>query len=74
MVRRPSLAGPSPIRATVLANLLEDIRFAARVLTKSPLLAVVVALCIAIGTGAVTTIVSVMNALILEPVSGARDG
>jgi len=63
----------SRIQRPVLSTLLEDLRFAARVLAKSPLLTVVVALCIAIGTGAVTTIVSVMNALILEPVSGTRD-
>ena len=73
MVRRPPLACASPILGPVFANLLDDIRFAARVLTKSPLLTIVVALCIAIGTGAVTTIVSVMNALILEPVSGTTD-
>jgi hypothetical protein len=50
-----------------------DVRFALRTLRHSPLFAVVAVLCISLGAGAVTTIFSVMNALVLQPLSGAVD-
>ena len=50
-----------------------DIRYAARSLRKQPLFTVVAIAVIAIGTGAVTTIASAINAMILRPLPGATD-
>ena len=50
-----------------------DVRYAARSLRKQPLFTLVAILVIAIGTGAVTTIASAINAMILRPIPGATD-
>jgi predicted permease len=50
-----------------------DLRYAARVLRKSPVFAIVTIFVIALGTGAVTTIFSATNAMLLRPLPGARD-
>jgi predicted permease len=50
-----------------------DIRYAARTLRKQPLFTLVAITVIAIGTGAVTTIASAINAMILRPIPGAAD-
>ena len=44
-------------------SLLQDLRFSARTLLKSPGFAVISVLCVAIGIGANTTIFSVANAI-----------
>src|SRR4029079_11152586 len=55
----------------MLETLMADLRFAGRMLRKSPVFTIVSVLCIAIGSGAVTTIFSAMNALVLRPLPGA---
>ena len=54
-----------------LETLVSDLRFAFRMLRKSPLFTVVAVLAIALGTGAVTTIFSAMNAVLFQPLPGA---
>lgn len=61
-------------REPLLETLRSDLRLAGRMLRKSPLFALVAVTCIALGSGAVTTIISTMNALVLRPLPGAADG
>jgi predicted permease len=56
-----------------LGILSADVRFAARMLRKSPVFTLVVVLVITLGSGAVTTIFSVMNALVLRPLPGVAE-
>ena len=53
--------------------LLADVRFAGRMLRKSPVFTVVVVFVISLGSGAVTTIFSGMNAVVLRPLPGIAD-
>lgn len=51
----------------VLTTSLSDLRFAARVLRKSPVFTAVVVLVVSLGSGALTTLFSALNALVLRP-------
>jgi predicted permease len=56
-----------------MRHLIDDVRYGARMLRKSPVFAAVAVLVITVGTGAVTTIFSAANAIALRPIPGARD-
>lgn len=51
-----------------------DLRYSVRMLRKNPLFALVTIVVIALGTGAVTTIFSATNSLLLRPLPGVTDG
>lgn len=55
-------------------NFVSDLHFALRMLRKSPVFTIVAVLAISIGSGAVTTIFSAMNAIVLAPLPGTADG
>jgi predicted permease len=57
----------------VVGTAVADLRFAGRMLRKSPVFTVVVIFVISLGSGAVTTIFSAMNALVLRPIPGVGD-
>lgn len=75
---RPAFAllppAPPPRRDGMLTTLATDLRFAIRMLRKSPVFTLVAVLVISLGTGAVTTIYSAMNALVLRPLPGVTRG
>jgi putative ABC transport system permease protein len=54
----------------VLADLRQDVRYAARLLRRNPLFALTAALVLAIGIGATTTIFTVANGLLLRAPAG----
>jgi predicted permease len=54
----------------MLQAMLQDARYATRMLKKNPLFTIIAVLVVGLGTGAVSTIYSVANAAILRPVPG----
>lgn len=59
-------------RERMLHSFTSDVRLALRMLRKNPAFTVIAVLVIAIGSGAVTTIFSAMNALVLRPLPGTH--
>ncbi|MBA2604678.1 MAG: ABC transporter permease [Acidobacteria bacterium] len=57
----------------VVDSLAADLRVAGRTLRKSPVFTLVVVFVVSLGSGAVTTIFSAMNALLLRPPPGLTD-
>jgi predicted permease len=55
-------------------HLVQDLRFAGRLLRRDPLLVMAAALSLAIGIGASTTVFTVANTLLLRPPDGMQDG
>jgi predicted permease len=58
----------------LLQALASDLRYAGRMLRKSPVFTLVAVLIVALGTGAVTTIYSAMSAIVLRPLPGVTNG
>jgi predicted permease len=57
----------------MLQAFLQDFRFAVRMLRKSPVFTVIAVVVITLGTGAVTTIFSMANAISLRPLPGVSN-
>ena len=57
----------------MLQTLLRDLRFAVRMLRKTPVFTVIAVFVITLGTGAVTTIFSAANAIALRPLPGVSN-
>ncbi len=54
----------------LVATFLSDLRYGARMLRRSPVFTIVVVVVVSLGSGALTTVFSAMNALVLRPVPG----
>jgi predicted permease len=57
----------------VFQTIFRDLRFAVRMLQKTPVFTVVAVLVITLGTGAVTTIFSAANGIALRPIAGVSN-
>ena len=64
------LTGIHVHEANMLEAILQDARYAVRILKKNALFTAIAVLVVALGTGAVSTIYSVANAVILRPIPG----
>ncbi len=67
-------APPTPNGDTMLQALIYDLRFTGRMLRKNPVITAVAVIIIALGTGAVSTIFSVANAIVLRPLPAVSNG
>ncbi|MGH7656071.1 MAG: ADOP family duplicated permease [Gemmatimonadaceae bacterium] len=56
-----------------LESFFTDLRYAGRMLRKSPVFSVITILVVSLGTGAVTTIFSATNAMLLRPLPGVAN-
>ena len=57
----------------MLHSFLQDVRYAVRMLRKSPVFTAIAVVVITLGTGAVTTIFSMANAIALRPLPGVSN-
>jgi predicted permease len=77
LLERRASRHPAPKRQGLLEMLgtfVSDLRYGLRQLRKAPVFALVAVLVISLGSGAVTTIFSAMNALVLRTLPGSTDG
>ena len=58
----------------MLSAIAADLLFATRLFRRSPAFTAISILCIALGSGAVTTIYSAVNSIVLRPLPGVTDG
>ena len=61
-------------RASLLEDLWRDLRYTARTMRKSPMFVVFVVFTLALGIGANTTVFTVINTLVLNPLPAPRAG